>query len=232
MAVIFANLWIRTDLDADVIKLTGVHGWKRGVRTIRTGTYRDTGFGPGAVGFAQESPVTNFNITGVPILGPLDNTPISSINYRYVNPDEAEHVPPRFYVRRESGYLFALTDTAIEEPPSPATVAAVFTVSTTTDVCSATAHGFQTGDLVAVTSTTTRPAPLTATGIYEVLKLSDNAFMLRVPGGVVIDFSSTGTGTHTALLINPMDRLPNNEAGVVFIPDAWNPRISTVDPRA
>lgn len=239
MPVIFPKLYIRTDLDAEVIVLTDVRAWKRGVRVVRKGTYRDTGWGPGKL---VSWPVNSFNnvpglqapiASEVPVLGRTDQVPRhnSFAALKHANPDEVEHIPPRFYLSRESGYLFALTSDTIPEQPQPAGLALTFTVNATTDLCTATGHGFLTGDKIAVSSTTTRPAPLTAAGVYTVVKVSANTFLLRTADGSVVDFTTVGTGTHTAILIEPADQLPANEDGVIFIPDAWNPRISTEDPR-
>lgn len=238
--VIFPSLFIRTDLDAEVIVLNNVYGWARGVRDIRTGTYRDTGWNPGkanvwpgpsALNIAMPPPAA----IEVPVVGQVRSA-VASTNFtalKHANPDEVEHIPPRFYTRRESGYLFALRPVQISEPaPTPLVESVVFTVNPATDVCStATPHKLLPGDKVAITSTTTRPAPTTATDVYDVVVVNLTAFMLRGPTGAMINFTNAGTGTHAAVVVEAVERLPANEAGVFFVPDAWNPRINSVDPR-
>lgn len=239
MPVLFEKLYIRTDLDSEVIVLDNVWRWARGIRTVRTGTYRDTGWNPGKLatwnstslsGLTPPAPVA----VDLPVIGKPESTPASASTTAFQgllhsNPDEVAHIPPRFYERRESGYLFALTDVAIAEPPAPASASVSFTVNATTNVCAATAHPFTTGDTIGV-SGTTLAAPLAAANIYTVLKLSADAFMLRTSSGAVVDFTTAGSGLVAVLVSTAV--IPVNEPGVIFVPDAWNPRISTSDPRA
>lgn len=72
----------------------------------------------------------------------------------------------------------------------------------TTDICTATAHGLETGDLVRVSSATTLPAGLAAATTYYVIKLSADTFKLAstdalATAGTAIDITDTGTGAHT-----------------------------------
>lgn len=72
----------------------------------------------------------------------------------------------------------------------------------TTDICTATAHGFKTGDRVRLTTTTTLPAGLAAATTYYVIYVSANTFKLastdaNATAGTAVDVTDTGTGTHT-----------------------------------
>ncbi len=83
-----------------------------------------------------------------------------------------------------------------------ATVAAVvFTVVAATDIVTSTAHGCKTGQATVVSTTTTLPAPLTATTYYMIV-IDANTFYLATTlanalAGTKIDITDTGTGTHT-----------------------------------
>lgn len=73
----------------------------------------------------------------------------------------------------------------------------------TSDVCTATAHGLQTGDgPIQVSTTGTLPGGLAASTNYWVIKIDANTFYLATSlanalAGTQIDITSTGTGTHT-----------------------------------
>ena len=72
----------------------------------------------------------------------------------------------------------------------------------TTDICTAAAHGFATGDRVRVSSTTTLPAGLAAATTYYVIKIDANTFKLassdaNATAGTAVDVTDTGTGTHS-----------------------------------
>lgn len=73
----------------------------------------------------------------------------------------------------------------------------------TTDICTASGHGLQTGDgPVRLASTTTLPGGLAAATDYYIIRLSANTFSLAATrtaayAGTAIDVTDTGTGTHT-----------------------------------
>lgn len=76
-----------------------------------------------------------------------------------------------------------------------------FTVDTSTDVITSTAHGF---DIihppirVNLSSTGTLPSPLTANTNYWLRDATTNSFKLStVDGGPAVDLTTTGTGTHS-----------------------------------
>lgn len=65
-----------------------------------------------------------------------------------------------------------------------------FTADMTTDVCTMTAHGFASGDLVRVSG----PAPLVTAMNYFVIPVDASSFKLAVePGGPAIDLKASGT---------------------------------------
>lgn len=72
----------------------------------------------------------------------------------------------------------------------------------TTDICTATAHGFKTGDRVRVSTSSALPTGLSADTTYYVIKLTADTFKLattdaNATAGTAIDISGTGTGTQT-----------------------------------
>lgn len=74
----------------------------------------------------------------------------------------------------------------------------------TTDICTAAAHGYETGDLVRVSSATTLPAGLSAATTYYVIKLSADTFSLATTdalatAGTAINITDTGTGVHSVV---------------------------------
>jgi hypothetical protein len=85
--------------------------------------------------------------------------------------------------------------------PSNNATGQTFTAATT-DICTATAHGFKTGDRVRLTTTTTLPAGLAAATTYYVIYLTADTFKLAstdalATAGTAVDVTDTGTGTHT-----------------------------------
>lgn len=60
------------------------------------------------------------------------------------------------------------------------------------------AHGKAVGDRVHFTSTTTLPAPLSATGVYCIISTTTDRFVIStVCGGSAVDITDAGTGTHS-----------------------------------
>lgn len=90
-----------------------------------------------------------------------------------------------------------------EYPNLPTNNAATGTfTAATTDICTKASHGFQTGDRVRVSSSTTLPAGLAAATTYYVIYLSSSTFKLAstdalATAGTAVDISDTGTGTHS-----------------------------------
>ena len=73
------------------------------------------------------------------------------------------------------------------------------TVVAATNVFTLTAHGLEVGDAVEFTTTTTLPDPLVAgTSYYVITVPTANTFTISATkGGVVLDITDTGIGTHT-----------------------------------
>lgn len=238
------TLYIRTILDSQIMILTGVTSWKRGVRWIRAGTYRNTGWAAGAATQqASTSSSAGYNnaasvpLVGVPGQPMIDDKGLG--NLVYATPDEMVGIAPRFSKERQSGYLFAFNGDAIDDPvadtpATPRALSVAVTVNATTDQCNATAHGFVNGDVIAL-SYSTIPTGYVANSLVRVAVVDANNFLLLNSAGTIVNFTATGSGV-VAVLVNsalppPEPPLPTNQTGVIFVPDAWKPRISTVDPR-
>ena len=74
---------------------------------------------------------------------------------------------------------------------------AAFTAAVT-DIITSTAHGLVNEDLVQFTTTTTLPAGLSLATDYYVRDVTANTFKVSLTkGGVAVDITDTGTGTHT-----------------------------------
>jgi hypothetical protein len=80
---------------------------------------------------------------------------------------------------------------------------AAFTADGSTDICTAAAHGFASGDLVHLTNAGgALPTGLAVLTDYYLIVLSANTFALsntkaNALAGIAIDFTGNGTGTHT-----------------------------------
>lgn len=89
-----------------------------------------------------------------------------------------------------------------EYPEFPSDAASQTFTAATTDICTAAAHGFKTGDKVRVSSATTLPAGLSAATTYFVIYLTADTFSLattdaNAQAGTAINISDTGTGAHS-----------------------------------
>lgn len=106
-----------------------------------------------------------------------------------------------------------------EYPALPGNNAATQTfTAATTDICTAAAHGFQTGDRVRVSSATTLPAGLAAATTYYVIYLTANTFKLAASdalatAGTAVDVTDTGTGAHSIVGYE-------NVTGLFFSPES------------
>lgn len=73
----------------------------------------------------------------------------------------------------------------------------------TTDVCTASSHGYETGDgPFQLTTTDTLPAGLATSTNYWIIAIDDDTFKLasskaNATAGTAVDVTDTGTGTHT-----------------------------------
>lgn len=74
-----------------------------------------------------------------------------------------------------------------------------FTFTASGAILTATAHGWANGDILAVSSSGTLPAGLTAGVLYYIVQSSTDTFKLSTTkGGAPITTTSAGAGTHTA----------------------------------
>ena len=101
----------------------------------------------------------------------------------------------------ENSRLFVKGYGYVQEITVSTPSAGTFTAAVT-DICTKSAHGFQTGLKVRVSTTTTLPAPLLAATDYFVIRIDANTFYLAASlndanAGTDIDITTTGTGTHT-----------------------------------
>ena len=139
MAVLFPKLYISTDLGSDPIILDNVTKWARGVRIVRSSTYRDTGWQAGKTNPVASTGTLLSTASDVPIVG-LDGSQVPDkgfTNVVHATPDEMAHVPPRYKKSRESGYLFGFTEAALEQSPpddEPRSASAFITIDTATDI--------------------------------------------------------------------------------------------------
>jgi hypothetical protein len=81
--------------------------------------------------------------------------------------------------------------------------AAAFTVDETTDIFTAVAHGFYTGQVVQVSTDDELPAPLEVSTNYYVIKIDDDTFYLASSldsafFGYAMDITTAGAGTNEA----------------------------------
>jgi len=95
-------------------------------------------------------------------------------------------------------FISAVAKIAVNTP-----TAGTFTAASGTDILTATAHGFQTGLVVRLTTTGGLPAGLATATDYFVIFLSANTYALATTralalAGTRIDFTTNGTGTQTA----------------------------------
>ena len=80
---------------------------------------------------------------------------------------------------------------------STSKVEGVFTAAVTNVITSA-AHGLQDNDCIQLTTTTTLPAGLALLTNYYVISRTENTFKVSfTPGGLEVDITDIGTGTHT-----------------------------------
>jgi hypothetical protein len=122
--------------------------------------------------------------------------------------NQAEGSIPKFDLEFGSDATTAITGAELHGgiPGANAISSDDFTAATT-DICTATTHGLQTGDgPVTVSSDDTLPAGLVAETSYWITRLDANTFKLALSradalAGVAVDITDTGTGTHS--LVGP-----------------------------
>lgn len=80
-----------------------------------------------------------------------------------------------------------------------------FTADPATEVCTLASHGYTTGQVVRLTTTSALPAPLAVDTNYYIINLTANTFSLATTyhnavDGTAIDITSAGTGTQSVYL--------------------------------
>ena len=233
MPVIYSKLYIQTNRHDDVVILDDVYEHKWCHWYEYQDTYRDSWQATGSVSQLSGG-LGSSTSTPVPAIGKPGTSPSltpSTTELLYTAPDEQTHVAPRYKKVLCSGDIFSVVSgVSIPEPSAPTSWSATFTAATT-DICTATAHGRANGDLVTVQTTTTLPAGLASTVVYQLVKIDADTFKLLNPStDTIVDITSTGTGTHTITLVTPIT-LPANTAGLIRFPSTWEIGISTSDPR-
>jgi hypothetical protein len=99
--------------------------------------------------------------------------------------------------------LYQMTKKWVEFQGNNKTTGVTFTVNTSTNVATATAHGMTTGQALTVTTATTLPAPLAYTTVYFARVLTADTFTFHLTAADanantnIVDLTTTGTGTHT-----------------------------------
>lgn len=83
-----------------------------------------------------------------------------------------------------------------------------FTANATTDLLTCVGHGVQEGQQVVLATQTTLPAGLATATRYFAKDVTPNAFRLSaVPGGVAINITDAGTGTHTFYVVGSVQKV-------------------------
>lgn len=129
--------------------------------------------------------------------------PLNGIAYS----DQAEQIPydwatsgitAKFEMETDAGTsVLAATATGMTAHPTQ-----TFTASASTDLLTCNGHGVKEGQQVIVATSGTLPTGLTASTRYFAVNVSPNAFALAtVPGGVPIDITGAGSGTHTFYVV-------------------------------
>jgi hypothetical protein len=223
------TLYVTTE-DGQLTIIHHVTDYRLGVWPLWQQTYRDV-FQGGEINLGTTTPTATVPAYGPQGLSPAASGAVTSLIFG--QSDDLSHTSPRAYISYESGYFVAQDDAVIPEAvPLRRDIAVTFTAAVT-DICTSTGHGFQTGDVVTVSSTGTLPTTLVSTQLYQVAKIDDNTFKLRVKNGAIVDITAVGTGTHTIVLVesaNP-DVPTTLPTGVRFFPMYENPRLSSSDPR-
>jgi len=232
------KIWISTTVHADPIILDNITSFARSHWDIFKSTYRDEwDNAEGTFNSYGAVPAAGTGLTlatAIPCIGepgatPIDGTDLTKI--KFVSTDAQSHIAPRFFKVRCSGYVFALNGETIPEPTNPTSWSATFTAAVT-DVCTATAHGRVSGDIVTVVAGGGLPAGLSAATRYIFIKLDADTFLLALQStGAIVNITTTGTTPNTIVLVESV-ALPAKSLGLVYVPDEWEPAISTSDPSA
>jgi hypothetical protein len=114
------------------------------------------------------------------------------------------------------GPTYSLTGNAVTLPTVSSTDVTVGTFTcdgTTSTVTVSAAHNLKVGDKVAISSSTTLPAPFTAADHYVVsVPLSTTLTLALAANGTAIVSTNTGTGTHTIKALGVLQEVTDAEA--------------------
>jgi hypothetical protein len=236
------KIWISTTVHADPIILNNITSFARSHWDIFKSTYRDEwDNAEGTFSTTGLSSATTIPCIGEP--GTKPSAPTGSAgdfaNLKYVATDAQAHIAPRFFKIRCSGYVFALNSETIPDPTAPTAWSSFFTGVAATDIFtsvdgagSPAVHGRVTGDRVVVVAGGGLPAGLSANTVYLFVYVSTTTFMLITEStGAVVNITTAGTTPNTITLIESV-ALPAKSLGLVYVPDEWEPAISTSDPSA
>jgi hypothetical protein len=227
------TIYVSTNQPQGVDVLTGVTKWIWGSRWIRRGTFNFTGWEPGRaviwpsnMGTGDSPTATNMPVVGVQGVAPVAD---AWTGLRHAVPDEMQGIGPRSRSTLERCLLVSFDANAIAETPAMPYKAKVFTAATN-DVCTSTAHTFESGDRVTPHSAGTIPPGLSSLLIYEIVKIDADSFKLTLNGSIV-DITGAGSGTHTMVLVEAINPDLNGDANIAIFPMLWDPKLSFTDPR-
>lgn len=212
--------------------LAGVHSFMRSKWWQCTDTYQDNGWDVGRVPMVSGGTGT-LVAADIPVVG-VEDTAITYNSFgsiKFASADKHHHIPPRPKWEIRTGYLFAL-ESNIVLPTLTTWRQKSVSVSTSTDVLTASSHGFRSGDLV-MADYTTQPSPVARSGLYAVVYLTDSTFKLRdVATGAYVNFSAAGSDVTISLVDPAPVTLLIASGGLVAVPDSVRPLISTTNPDA
>jgi hypothetical protein len=208
----------------------GVTAFRETSRWVNTGTYRDTGWGPGAMpalnNVAATLPAQPVGIVGI---DGKDATPGTDLNMLFATADEHAHIPPRPYRTFESGYMFAIGNAVL--PPVVERWGSVpFNVAQSLDVCVTNdAHGFKTGDKVIITGNVF-PGGLVGTKVYTLVRCTAITFTL-LDAGVQVNYATPRTDDYSNQIVLVKESIEAVDtplpAGVMWVPGEEDMAVST-----
>lgn len=107
------------------------------------------------------------------------------------------------WLDQSTGHLVAAANTLVNSRRELTFTTFTFTADPATDICTAVAHGMETGDgLVRPSSTGVLPAGIAAATSHWMIKVDDDHFKLATSlanayGGIAVDITDAGTGVHS-----------------------------------
>jgi hypothetical protein len=212
MPVIYPKLYVKCQDEQDWSIFTDVTALISGASWWEyEGTYRDLP----KVTFGSTS-TTGSTPTSAPSLASLaiagDNTVVPATvaeipaKQRFVAPDDALHVAPRYKLVQHTGYMLTTHADGLPAMPTPPYQSENFTVASAGVFTLAGVHNFVTGELVAVSSAGTLPAGLDAVKVYSVVAMYAGTIRLRdITTGSMVVTSTSGSGIHAITKITDLD---------------------------